>query len=80
MKDISIIAASVILSASILFSANMVAESNYEDVDYDNASNMTISIIEKSNFATQRSPQDLTKMYIDTYKQVLKRLGRIESN
>ena len=80
MKDIPIIIASVILSASILFSANMVAESIYEDVDYDNASNIAISIIEKSNFATQRSPQDLTKMYTDTYKQVLKRLGRIESN
>ena len=32
MKDISIIIASVILSASILYSANMIAENSFEDV------------------------------------------------
>ena len=80
MKDISIIAASVILSASILYSAKMVSDSNYEDVDYDNASNMTISIIEKSGSATQRSPNELSAIYIETYKNILKRLDKIESN
>ena len=78
MKEISIIAASIILSASILYSAKMVEDSSYEVVNFDNASNMTISIIEKSSFATQRSPNELSAIYIETYKDVLKRLD--ESN
>ena len=80
MKDISIIIASVILSASILYSANMIAENSFEDVDYDNAANLTASILETSSSATKRSPEELTVMYIEVYKNVLKRLDKIESD
>ena len=36
--------------------------------------------IEKSGSATQRSPNELSAIYIETYKNILKRLDKIESN
>lgn len=79
MKEVALLGASLLVSVSLFISANMIAESNWApDVDYTNATKLTISIMEKSVLDNNLTPEETTDRYIAIYEKVLGKMAEIE--
>ena len=80
MLEISIAIAvlSISLSVSIYYSARLISkELGFANVDYSNATNITIKIMEKTNFKPEETTENIKEKYIETYISVLKSISDI---